>query len=775
MRSRVPPAVDLGRRFFLAEGKNNRWRNPAAGGTCLCLLLLLAAGALLLDPPAGESCGPFLPDAQFVYVRAPGPEFLHGQLGIVQPKYLRWNLVVAYRYLSDVPLSEDEVRALGPVQWPTVQYPPGLQMGGPLAAALWFQARNAVPGVQPLKQMDVYRHTMINGYYAAYQNCMDDAFDAARATLAARMKLWGEKSPNVTEWLRGQDAVFANCGGDRLVFTAPPPRIERAAYQAPPPLAPGADPLLAADRQYQTAAAEFYAAKFTDAGQAFRAVGANAASPWRGAAPYLIARTLIRQGTVDGDQDALGRAEAALQAILKDPNQQRWHGSARGLLEYVRGQLHPEDRMAELGAALAKRGSGEQIRRDLTDFTMLWDRKGDGPAARSELADWITSFQTGDKAHAVERWRASGAAPWLIAALSWSSPNDEAAPELIAAARKLQPASPAYPTAVFHGIRLQAGRKEREEARTWADEALAKGPAPDARNAFLAERLALARDWTEFLRFAPRRPVAANAAGADEPLSNYTAFIRPGPVFDWDAAETFNRETPLDLWVDASRNPLLPANLQADVAQAGWVRAIVLNRAAEARELAARAAALAPELAGGMREYGAQRDTAAARFAAVLFMLRNPGLSPVVREGFGRYREKPAQLDDLRDNWWRLVSSTEALASGNPSRGYLRQAVGGSVPAEFLSAAQRRQGSSEWASLIGSAAAAPDYFCSQTLGWARAHPDDARAPEALHLCVRSTRYGLRSGETGSWSRRAFQLLHSRYARSKWAAQTRYWY
>ena len=48
-------------------------------------MLLLISIPLLLDPPEGDACGPFLPEAQFGFVYNPGPRFLHGELGIVQP------------------------------------------------------------------------------------------------------------------------------------------------------------------------------------------------------------------------------------------------------------------------------------------------------------------------------------------------------------------------------------------------------------------------------------------------------------------------------------------------------------------------------------------------------------------------------------------------------------------------------------------------------------------------------------------------------------------
>ena len=63
-----------------------------------------------------------------------------------------------------------------------------------------------------------------------------------------------------------------------------------------------------------------------------------------------------------------------------------------------------------------------------------------------------------------------------------------------------------------------------------------------------------------------------------------------------------------------------------------------------------------------------------------------------------------------------------------------------------------------------------DGWLARRMGWARG------TDEALHHAVRVTRYGCqRDGRNGRYSRRAFQVLHKRYAQSPWAEKTPYWY
>jgi hypothetical protein len=633
-----------------------------------------------------------------------------------------------------------------------------LEFGGPVSAGRWLAARTAIPGAQRITKIEVYREVTADNQYETYQNCLDDAFDKAAATLADRSARWGVNSPRTMEWLRGQDAVFANCGQNGALQVTPQ---GAEVNRNPAELPAGTDALLLADRQYQIAAASFYAARFEDAERGFQAVAANAASPWRASAPYLVTRVLIRRGTVNGDMEALSQAESALQAITTDPKQAAWHQAARGLLEFVQGRLHPEDRMVELANALAKPGLDEGFAQSRADFTVLWDRLNQAPADRSDLADWITTFQTYNSRHAVERWRGGGGTVWLVAALSSSKPADAAVPELIAEARKLRPDSPAYATAAYHGVRLEIGRGDAAEARRWSEEALAARLPRAAENAFRGERLSVARNWTEFLRYAARNPVGESEDNA----------AQGRPAFDHDVTDVLNQCVPLTLWSDGAVNRLLPAKLQGDIAQSGWVRAVLLDRTEEAAALARRTAALRPELAAGLNAYLAEKSPEAARFNAVFLMLRTPGLQPVVRAGFGR-ETKVAQLDEFRDNWWHLTSPDP----------YYRVIVPAPAPpsADFLASSQRAEGQKEWESLVANAETGANYLCAQTLAWARKHPEDQRVPEALHLAVRATHYGGRNlgptdAATSNYSRQAFQLLHTRYPRSPWTEQTKYWY
>lgn len=722
------------------------------------ILALLLLAAALADPPQAESCGPFLPAAQFSYVSQPPQDvFARGRLGILRPAYYRRYLVVAYRYLAGAPLNPDEIAAFSAGQSTnqTALSPASLP---PSPVEQWLTRRNKVPGVGIVQSIDQFRY-LKKPDYVSYQNCLDDAFVRAARTLGERTATWGAASPLLKEWVRGQDAVFGNCN---------------AGDEAPPDLPIDADSLLAADHRYQTAASEFYAEHYEAAGKDFAAIALDAGSPWRDIGEYMVARTLIREATIAEVPEKMQAAGRVLDGILANPQLAGRRASAQALREFVRVRLDPDREIQAMSERLMHSESGPEFARALTDFTLLCDTRKTPPSGGTELVDWISTFQARSWEHAVERWRAHPNDAWLIAALA-SIPHDSpAVRELLDASARVPPASPAWASAVFYGISLEIERGETDGARKWADEAIMAAPADrlgrnaDERNQFLAERLALARNWEDFLRFAARAPVAVTLDVTDEPIASIYPLLRNRKaLLDADFTVPLNSEVPLVRWSNAASSPLLPAALQADIAQAGWVRAMLLDRIPEARALASRLAELRPQLRAPLGEWLNQKDAKAAKFQAVLLLLRIPAFGPIVRDNFGRETGGLEKIDQYRDNWWDLTRPDPAparLVSAQPPLG----------SAQFLPAAERAAGQKEWAELKVRAPQASDYLCGETVAWARAHPDDPRVPEALHLAIRATRFT--SGQhTTTFPKQAFTLLHTRYPDSKWTALTPYWF
>lgn len=691
---------------------------------------LMVAGVLLC-PSDLSSCGPIFSQVTFTF---PWPEKpLIEKIGILQPSYPRLDLYTAYRQLT-TPLTPGEVSALSLEPKPAAE-----------GVDEWLKAREKVTAVAPLSKIDVIFTRQSPTDYVQYTNCLDDAFRSAALTLNARLTKWNHAQ--VKDWLSAQDLVFANCAGG-------PPKIPT----------PTPDPQLTTDRFYQIAAAYFYASRFDEAETGFRQIAGDRTSPWSDLSSYLVARVQIRRSTMHDDSTAMAKAQVQLQAILNDSSRKAVHSQSRALLEFVSARLNPPARLTELGRMLIK--PDPRLNHDLTDYRFLFDKLEFAlPPNKDELTDWLYTFHHQDAAHAVAVWRAKHGIPWLLASVVSLQAGNATVADVVQAADEVRPDSLAYFTAAFHAIRLEMAANP-QQARTRLDRILQDpGLNQSDRNLFDAERLKVAANSAEFLKYAQRVPVGAVTAAE-------LAELKKGrTTLDVDGSLVLNEHTPLKLIAEAAIDETLSPGLRTNIAMAAWTRAVLFGNETVALQMAP----LFPILSG----YAGESDKDRRLFAAVLLMLKYPGLHPYADTGFGRTTEVN-KIDDYRDNWWCSFAAKQEGQFYNFYRyradlGPLKLLYPNSAPqASFLSPADQATGDAEWKKL-SALPAAPTYLSAEVVKYAQAHLEDARVPEALALAVRSTRFGCTDSGTGKVSKQAYDLLHAKFPRSGAAAITKFWY
>jgi hypothetical protein len=758
------------------------------GRLLLALLLIVSLFGL---PQPGRACGPFSLTAVFTYRAHPDfplEKFARGELGVIQPGYARSYLFVAYRHLAGAGLNPAEQKAVAEL------WDERLSRRWELADGVkeWLEARSKIGAVGPPPDIKVFRSDNKKDEYVEYLNCAPDAFATATRTLVERVQKFGTDSPESRAWVLAQDKVFANCAGG--------PEIPDAATADDPAI-------IRADRAYQIATANFYAGNFDEAQQLFTRIAADASSPWQKLALYLSARALVRKGTLGAgpgqvDKTALAEAEGVLMRVLNDQSQSAAHAAARRLLSFISFRLRPAERLHELAQAIVRRNAEATLKQDLNDYTLLLDKLIEGETSQSsatddnqrlqsvqqriaqdDVTDWLLTFQiVSDQArdHAIQRWERTQSLPWLIAALSKINAKHPQYAKLAAAAENVKPNSPAFLTARFHRARLLIEAGRYDEARRMLDALLARRATipPSALNRMLNQRMTLAADLNEFLTFARRVPagITYDMGGEEIPEDvekdeQLKKFAGGYPLFDADAARVFNEELPLSLLRAAAGSDILPAHLRRAVALAAWTRAALLDDAATARELAPVVENLVPQMKEHLAAYLGAADDPTRKRAALYAILKLPGLRPYVDSGIGR--ETPlGETDSYRDNWWCAQGGKADQGSNEDAAATADE--GTSIAPIFLDAAQRAAARRQTQALAA-LGTAPNYLAQQAVAWAQAAPADPRAPEALHLAVRATRYGCTDEQTGRFSKAAFQLLHKQYPGSTWAKQTKYWF
>lgn len=734
----------------------------------------LAAGLLGLAP-AIQACGPFITVPVFTFTQRPEnfADFAQGHIGIIQPTWRRSVLTVAYRALNGLPLAATEQQAAIRDWQAEFERTDANDPARQAAIKTWLISRKQAlaDGAQEAS-VDVYRAGN-ESYYSVFLNCAADAFANAARTLEKRLASY-RAGDAVSAWVKAQDQVFGNCSGGASI---------------PEELAADAPEWLKTDRDYQIAAAHFYATQYDAADARLQKIAQAKDSPWRLTAKYLLARVAIRQGRLE-------EAENRLNAVLNDAALSSLHASAKRLLNYVAFRSRSRQLHGELAEKLAQPSENANFFQDLTDYRLLLDKAegyedADAEAKtlqaqfreQSEMTDWIFTVQsTGADAanHALARWRARKQPAWLVAALAKAPDDADAAAELLAAAQTTAKDSPGYLSVAYHSARLQLAQGHADVAREILDDILGDDRLPinlSTHNQLFALRLRLAQNLDEFVHYAQRQAKDFTAEGecfledfsAPAQGEDYLKGLRlwrERSMFDEDAARVLNWHTPLTRLKALALHAVWPDHLKQRLVMSVWVRAVLLEDDALAQEFAPLLAQSLPELKQAMAAYRNGKTRQARHFEAIWLMLNNPGLKPLVETAYGR-SNPVGERDSLRDNWWcdsdfgREPFSGKKLPSELP-------------PQTLLTAAELKQADEE-NNQIADFSGGSNYLAAQAVAWAKADGKDRRLPEALHLAVRATRYGCQNCATGKASKAAFELLQKRFKTSQWRKKTPYWF
>ena len=725
------------------------------------LLVLPAIAAAFFIVRQVSACGPFLTTALFGDIGQPDTpmkDFANGKLGIVRPTLSKENLVIAYRHMEGWGLDEEAQKS--------VLEAPERDQGGPGPEPdLWLKTRAQVipgegPKIDPFTQLKEYN---------SYVRIPAGAFQHATTKLEELVKAHGAKSPDLVEWVKAQDQVFST--------TAAAPAIPQAVK--------GPD-WLRAERNYQIAAALFYAEKFNEARNAFFAISLDKTSPWQPWGAYLQARCWVREATLKGLQvdpkseppDRLRpyqQAQALLETLLKTknlpPDLQDALDNYRDLVRHRTEPAHLRDEalmelaMAKPGAsfrpAMAKLLSAEKFLKKGKEAP-----KGILSPRAAGLRAWLDAFQAegGATPESVLVKDAKVSTSMLVAALTQLPKTHPDARSLMALARKVPATSPAYATVQWRLFWLELGTFPPAAANAKLEAALQQKEQPSwALNSLRKERRSRAKSLEEWVPFAPSFVVATETENEVEPSKPDAKTGTLPQLFSGLEGNVINQSLTLDQLLSVAKSSSLPKAMADEVARCAWLRAVLLERMDKA-------AALTPLLESNLRERAVKivklQDAVERRFEAVRLMLENPGLRFEIGTDYATRVNGTdvKEFDSLRDNWWcgpREDSPKKKLEAG-PNPGFLpssgiQEAFADRAALEKIPAAQI-------------------YFANTVMAFAEAHPDDIRVPEALHKVVGTTRSPMcGSAEMTAMSKRCFNLLHKQYPKSEWTRKTKYYY
>jgi len=426
-----------------------------------------------------------------------------------------------------------------------------------------------------------------------------------------------------------------------------------------------------------------------------------------------------------------------------------------------------------------------------------------------ELSDWIFTFQTDDSqayAHAFSRWRATASPAWFVAALVKAEKTSRGLARLMNEAEKMDRRSPAFGTVAYHLVRLKIdlgrtaeARKQLDEIILWQTDALPVS----AQNQFLEQRMQLAGNLDEFLKFSGRRPVAFYNDGqlgkmsellkmaqdsikefwnaeysqrtkeeAEQETEDYYKSLLPWDnlvALDEKTIDVLNWHFPLQTLAVAARSPAVSEHLQRRLALVVWTRAILLQNDDVAQQISPEINRLVPEMAPVFASYLTAPSAKERQAAALYVLLKSPSLSPFLASDMWSFTTNEDVGYYFESSWWCPLPETIYKYENHESKEVPKIVArpGFLTPQQIQTAQRERQA----LIAIGDA---KSYLGKRVLEWAKEEPEDRRIPEALFIAAQanqSYKYGCSSWEHDVATREAAdELLRKSYPNSPWTGK-----
>lgn len=708
-------------------------------------------GLVLLSAVSIFPCGPFFEETifSFLYTQSDKRAYLLGKPIFIKPSFFRRDLTFAYRYL----MGGKRINAA------TNNYP---EMDSIPVNNLpsWSTIRNKALGLPPNKEIEIktYKYTQRGGYNS-YENCYADAFQFAAQTLSKRIEQYGVKSKEVITWVTGQDIVFSNCGGDALNI---PSNIN---YPK--------DHILIKDREYQVAAAYFYAGEFDHAKSLFQKIADDQDSPYNKISAYLVARNLVRKAFLSKEEgfvkENLEEALSISNSLLTKPEFKELKNALTNQIRRIQFYIKPNELTKELETLILTSSTVPDLARN--DFARLLETNSEEAKADSSMADWILNFRTEEKKasldYALKKWKDTKSTPWFVSVITKISPDHTDVKLILDEGRNYKKDNYAYLTVSYHRIRLLLEQGRILAAQNLLAEVLADPQLNTSdKNLFLNFRPYLVNSEKEFIESAHLKPIGHSYDDdSNELFEDKFDKTKVAPHFTKAFAQIWNQRIPIDKMVKIYSKEKVPTHLEKNFLFALFAKAILLNRIDIMTALIP-GLSLHPELRKELALFQKANTKEEKEFAGILTLLRLPGIKPNVQ--FGYFRSNISQIDDYRDNWWcafsELKEEDNVLFPRHPIFKYTRL--------KFISEQEDKQAKLEWETLTRQGTA-PDYLSSRVIEFSKTLPNNPDLPEALHLVVKTTRFGCTGDKTSEYSKNAFRILHKKFPKSEWANKTQF--
>lgn len=743
--------------------------------------------------------------------------YVKGQLGVISPQYRLSYLIIAYRYLSNNPLSEKEQRH---VLDSFAAYFSGLFVGEndfrvdlnqsntAIAARIYHTSTAYVEKQLSHRWKESSQSQLSERVKTLIQACPAHVKPFTRFQLACqRLKaianeLEAASLPEETKhgvlqaWLNAQDLLFDGESDGHAV--------REAIHQIPVDHLP----LMQLDTDYLKAVSYFNSQSEADQIQAYERLtrlAQNKQYPWHEWAAYLSYRALTRaacqefnSGMARPEQiQRLNDALIGMQNVTREARDLTVKQAAKQYTRIIKGRLAPKETLLEEVRAMSQKITRTHFS-DLIFYTDLltWNSVEpldlnaispiETPPQGSELLLWISHYLSTDKQKtfpvAYTHWvKSPENRAWLLVALNNIS---EATPSqqhtLLNAAQGVTVQQPGFfsiRSALIRALSTLEGDHRL---------ALVK------RHALIDNTLAQLKEGQDFSTRRHFAKMGIPLADSLDSLLSYGFFIpstqmltlypsEPPTAHPYFSPLEFSQalnHLPLSMLVKAIDSNRLPPDAQRELAASVWARAMVLHQYSVADKLALKTARLNPAMKNTLLLSLKAKNQDERLKIVVKALLYFPELSPIINLkntwtpeiGYStvHYGIKPRKITSRNSHtyWCNHGAINTAIYDDKPDPEF-------SWP-NLFTVLQRKQLAHEQAQLQKLPNGAV-WLADKANELAKKYPHDQENAELLALAINVTRVLACYEPNAPASQRAYVTLKRLYPESEGAKRTRYYY
>ncbi len=749
-------------------------------------LLSLVIIIILACNKTAFSCATMFVD-QFswsLHPNLPVNDFIKGNLGIIQPSFARIYLVIAYRYLINKPLNNNEINQtvklindrLGYVSFYCFDITKTDYYKN------WIKERDLV--LKPGKNVNLEAYAYLNEFnYITICNIQADALNKATNTLKNLIKKYGIKAPCVIDWVKNQDMVYKNDGSSQNT-------------KIPEPLTKSNDSYLINERNYQIACANFYATNYETACTDFNKLAKTPDYSDKTLAKYLSIRALIRQGTVKTkdpfNTKILQDAQTQILKIKDKPEFSSYKTALNNLNNFILNRLEPKSRLIQLDQELMKNITYDSLEEYISVYDIVTNydsnnfntnEKNTQPLIPNlgSMSEWIQVYQSKNSAacnYAKQKFNKTPTTEWLINLSQHTTTLDKDFSIIIDQFNKLNPSNKAYLTLAYKVTKYFIDSKQYEKAINLLDKLLEiKNLDLSSKNMYLAQRVQLSKSLDQFVKYGISTEVGSWGDFSDEVPDTY---IYIDPAVKTIKSKPLNDFIPLAQGfinsyfslaelkkLYATKNYILPSRL--NLVKVIFLRSALLNKMSYVNAAAAILAEIDVSYKNLYINFLKNNSPEEKKFLLAYIMLINSSFLPYLTTGSNNYNSY----------WWGTYDLTNLhMPDYNTDDGYYSYPNKVDYPPYikplFLNKEDLAQARDEIKSL-NTAKPASVYLPEIVISFAKTHKNYPLVPQALHLAVRCTHLGQRCNDGSKLSKEAFQLLHRNYPNNLWTKKTPYYY